>query len=50
MLLPAAWLLSLTGFVNAVWWAFPIAEGGAFLLSSFFIRRIYNRKIKGLGR
>jgi Na+-driven multidrug efflux pump len=49
VLLPAAWLLSLTGQVNAVWWAFPIAEGAAFLLSSFFIRRIYNRKIRRLG-
>lgn len=26
VLLPAAWLLSLSGNVNAVWWAFPIAE------------------------
>ena len=26
VLLPAAWLLSLTGNVDAVWWSFPIAE------------------------
>ena len=25
-LLPAAWLLSLTGNINNIWWAFPIAE------------------------
>ena len=25
-LIPAAWLLSRTGDVNMVWWAFPIAE------------------------
>jgi Na+-driven multidrug efflux pump len=49
VLLPAAWLLSLTGSINAVWWAFPIAEGATLILSSFFIRRIYNRKIKMLG-
>jgi Na+-driven multidrug efflux pump len=49
VLLPAAWLLSLTGSINAVWWAFPIAEGASLLISSFFIRRIYNRKIKTLG-
>jgi Na+-driven multidrug efflux pump len=48
VLLPAAWLLSLSGSVNAVWWAFPIAEGLSLILSSFFIRRIYNRKIKAL--
>jgi Na+-driven multidrug efflux pump len=49
VLLPAAWLLSLTGSINAVWWAFPIAEGASLLISSFFIRRIYKRKIKTLG-
>jgi putative MATE family efflux protein len=49
VLLPAAWLLSLSGSVNAVWWAFPIAEGASLLISSLFIRRIYNRKIKTLG-
>jgi Na+-driven multidrug efflux pump len=26
VLIPAAWLLSQTGNVRAVWWAFPIAE------------------------
>jgi Na+-driven multidrug efflux pump len=49
VLLPVAWLLSLTGSINAVWWAFPIAEGASLILSSFFIRRVYNRKIRVLG-
>lgn len=36
-LLPAAYLLSLTGSVNNVWWAFPIAEVVSAILSIFFI-------------
>lgn len=38
-LIPAAWLLSLTGDVNMVWWAFPIAELMSFAASTFFLRR-----------
>ena len=38
-LIPAAWLLSLTGDVNMVWWAFPIAEIVSFAASTFFLRR-----------
>jgi len=40
VLLPVAWLLSLSGNVNAVWWAFPIAEVVSAILSTFFIRRV----------
>jgi Na+-driven multidrug efflux pump len=50
VLLPAAWLLSLTGSINDVWWAFLIAEGASLILSSFFIMRIYKQKIKVLGK
>ncbi|MBQ0092532.1 MAG: MATE family efflux transporter [Clostridiales bacterium] len=47
-LLPAAYLLSLTGEVNAVWWAFPIAELFSLLATAFFFLRIYKKKIKPL--
>jgi putative MATE family efflux protein len=45
VLLPVAWLLSLSGVLNAVWWAFPIAESVSLGLSVFFMKRIYKRKI-----
>ena len=47
-LIPAAWLLSLTGDVTAIWWAFPIAEGMSLLLSTIFFRRIHRTMIKTL--
>ena len=49
VLLPVAYLLSLTGKVNAVWFAFPIAEIMSVLLSAFFLIRIYKKIIKPLG-
>ena len=45
-LLPAAYLLSLTGSVDAVWWAFPIAEIVSATASLIFYGRIYKNKIK----
>ena len=47
-LLPAAFLLSLTGNVDAVWWAFPIAELFSLTATIFFFLRIYRMKIKPL--
>ena len=44
VLLPVAYLLSRTGNINAVWWAFPIAEVASLLLTIFFLLRI-NRNI-----
>ncbi len=44
VLLPAAYLLSLTGNVDMIWWAFPIAEIASVAMSAFFLARI-NRKI-----
>lgn len=38
-LIPAAWLLSLTGNVDNVWWCFPIAELMSLAASLFFLRR-----------
>jgi len=48
VLLPVAYLLSLTGEVNNVWLAFPIAEGASAVATVVLFRRIYNRKIKPL--
>ena len=44
ILLPVAYLLSLTGELNFVWFCFPIAEFIALLLNIFFYIRI-NRKV-----
>ena len=46
LLLPSAYLLSLTGNVNAVWWAFPISELGSLLVSLIFLRRLYKNKVR----
>ena len=48
VLLPAAYLLSLTGEVTNVWWAFPIAETVSLAVTMIFFLRIYKRKIKPL--
>lgn len=46
VLLPAAWMLSMTGEVTLVWWAFPIAEVVSVAVTLFFYCRIYRQKIK----
>lgn len=46
VLLPAAYLLSLTGNVNNVWWAFPIAEIFSAIATTFFFLRIKKKVIK----
>jgi len=48
VLLPVAWLLSLTGSLDAVWLAFPIAELASLTLSTVFLVRIYRQVIKRL--
>ena len=45
-LLPAAFLLSLTGEVVNVWWSFPIAEVISVAVTLFFFLRLYRRKIQ----
>ncbi len=45
VLVPAAYLLSLTGNVNAVWWSFPLAEIVSATLTVFFFIRVYRQKI-----
>jgi len=48
VLLPVAYLLSLTGEVNNVWWAYPIAEIVSLGVTLLLFLRIYRRKIKPL--
>ena len=48
VLLPAAYLLSLSGVVTRVWWAWPIAEGMGLAMTVFFFLRNYRRRIKPL--
>ncbi|MBP5310211.1 MAG: MATE family efflux transporter [Lachnospiraceae bacterium] len=40
VLLPVAYLLSLTGEVNNVWWSFPIAELMSFTVTTLFLIKI----------
>ena len=46
VLIPVAYLLSLTGELAAVWWAFPIAELMSLTVSAILLARIYNKIIK----
>lgn len=48
VLLPVAYLLSLTGNVDNVWWAFVVAEVVSLALTLFFFRKLYRERIKGL--
>ena len=50
VLVPVAYLLSLTGDVHLVWWAFAVAELVSMLLTLFFFRRVYRQKVKPLVR
>ncbi|MBR1972845.1 MAG: MATE family efflux transporter [Oscillospiraceae bacterium] len=48
VLLPAAYLLRLSGNVNLVWLAYPIAEVVSGAATAYFFLRIYKQKIKPL--
>ena len=48
VLLPVAYFMSLTGNVNLVWTAYPIAEIASGCVTAFFFIRIYRQKIKPL--
>ena len=48
VLLPVAYLMSLSGNVNMVWLAYPIAEIFSSAITCFFFLRIYKQKIKPL--
>ena len=49
VLLPVAYLLSMTGEVRLVWFAFPIAEVVAIILCAFFMAYIYKTVISKIG-
>ena len=49
VLLPAAYLLSLTGNVDYVWWSFPIAELVSLIMTVFFLIRINKKVIRHIG-
>lgn len=48
VILPVAFVLAEIGGLNAVWWAFPIAEIVAVIMSTILFRRIYRIKIQPL--
>lgn len=49
VLLPVAYLLSLSGNVNLIWWAFPIAEFMSLGMSTFFLVKINRNIIRHIG-
>ncbi len=49
VLLPVAYLLSMLGNVNFVWWSFPIAEIISVTLSVYFLIRINKKIISRIG-
>lgn len=48
VLIPVAYLLSLTGNVNNVWWSFLIAELVSLTLSLIFFRKLYRQEVEPL--
>lgn len=46
ILLPVAYLLSLTGTVSNVWWAFPISELVSLTITVLFFLQIYRKMIR----
>ena len=48
VLLPATYLLSLTGSVDNVWWSFPIAEVMSALVTGLLFAKLYRQKVKPL--
>lgn len=48
VLIPAAYLLSLSGNMTLVWFAYPIAEVVALVMSIFMFISVYRKKIKPL--
>lgn len=46
VLLPSAWLLATSFGLDAVWWAFPIAEIASIITSVLLFWRIYTKKLK----
>jgi len=49
VLVPVAYLLSLSDQINAVWWSFPIAELASLTLCIVFFIHLYRKEIRPLG-
>ena len=50
VLLPAAWILSQLGGLNAVWWCFPVAEAVSLALCLALFRKVDVQMLKPLGQ
>ncbi len=48
VLIPIAWLLSKTGELSLVWWAFPAAELASLALSSYYFLKLYRETVAKL--
>ncbi len=48
-IIPVAWLLSKTGVLQNVWWAFPIAEVGGMIASAIFMLYMKKKVISKIG-
>lgn len=48
VLLPAAFILSRTGGLFVIWWAFPIAEVFSATVSFIFLRHVYRKEIHAM--
>jgi Na+-driven multidrug efflux pump len=44
--LPVAYLLSLSGRLELVWWSFPIAEMASITVTALLLLRIYRQKLR----
>ena len=49
VILPVAWLLSLTGRLELIWWSFPIAELVSALIQIAFLILVYRKVIVHIG-
>ncbi len=50
VLLPVAWLMSLTGRLELVWLSFPIAEVACMLCCLFLLVRVNRRVLNPVGQ
>lgn len=46
VLLPVAYLLSLSNRLELVWWSFPVAELVCIIVTLFFFYRVYRKKLR----
>lgn len=46
VILPVAYLLSLTGNINHIWWCFPIAEAVSVLMCAVYVFYVYRKEIR----